>query len=349
VVSRRPSHALSVLVATCSTADDRKTLAAVHALGRAGHVVAVGGDRFLGAPFRSRYCARRVRYPDPARGFAAFSEGLLDAVRQGGFDVLLPLDDYSTFAAAGRRPDFEPHVRLAVPEADALADAHDKRSAHDLARRVGVGTPATRFPATLEEALVDAAALGFPCVMKPRRGAGGFGVRIVECADELREHWAIGSPRGSPAAVDPVHDSRRPFLQEFVPGDVHDVCLLFVRGEPRVAMTQRRIRMWPQRGGIGIENETTDEPGLREPAIALLRALGWHGPASVEFKIDRRDGRPRLLDINGRFWGTLELAIQAGIDFPGLVCRVAVDGDVEPVIAYEVGVRMRWRPPRPRA
>jgi predicted ATP-grasp superfamily ATP-dependent carboligase len=111
-------------------------------------------------------------------------------------------------------------------------------------------------------------------------------------------------------------------------------------------MTQRRIRMRPRQGGIGLENETTDEPGLREAAIALLAELGWHGPASVEFKVDARDGRPRLLDINGRFWGTLGLAIRAGIDFPGLACRVAVEGDVDPVDDYAIGVRMRW--PRPR-
>lgn len=349
MVSGRPPHVLSVLVATCSTADDRKTLAAVEALGRAGHEVAVGGDRFLGGPFRSPHCARRVRYPDPTRGFPAYCGGLLEAIRGAGIDVLLPLDDYSTFASSSHRRDFEAHTRLAVPDRAALERAHDKRSAHEVAQRIGVETPESRFPASLEEALEDASALRFPCIMKPTRGAGGIGVRILESADGLRSAWAeIPPPEGGSEEHDPVYDDRRPFLQELVPGEVHDVCTLFVRGQPRAAMTQCRIRMWPPTGGIGLENETTDDPDLRQRAIRLLAELGWHGPASVEFKVDARDGRPLLLDINARFWGTLGLAIRAGIDFPSLTCRVAVEGDVEPVVDYEVGVRMRWRPPRRR-
>jgi predicted ATP-grasp superfamily ATP-dependent carboligase len=59
-------------------------------------------------------------------------------------------------------------------------------------------------------------------------------------------------------------------------------------------------------------------------------------------KRDARDGTPRILDVNPRFWGTLDLAIAAGVDFPGLTCRLAVDGDVEPVTSYRVGLRFRW-------
>ncbi len=62
----------------------------------------------------------------------------------------------------------------------------------------------------------------------------------------------------------------------------------------------------------------------------------------VEFKHDARDGTPKLLEINGRFWGSLQLAVDAGIDFPYLLYRLAVDGDVEPAFSYETGVRLRW-------
>ena len=62
----------------------------------------------------------------------------------------------------------------------------------------------------------------------------------------------------------------------------------------------------------------------------------------VEFKRDARDGVSKLLEINGRFWGSLQLAVDAGIDFPYLLYRLAIDGDVEPVLTYDVGVRLRW-------
>ena len=100
--------------------------------------------------------------------------------------------------------------------------------------------------------------------------------------------------------------------------------------------------MYPPRGGIGILNETTYEPALRDQAIMLLEALRWHGPAQVEFKIDSRDGTARLMEVNGRFWGTLDLSIQAGMNFPLMACKMAIDGDIDQSFEYKVGLRYRW-------
>lgn len=77
-------------------------------------------------------------------------------------------------------------------------------------------------------------------------------------------------------------------------------------------------------------------------AIRLLRELNWYGLAMVEFKVDPRDGVPKLMEINPKLWGSLNLAIASGVDFPALLYRLAVDGDVRPVFDYQVGVRCRF-------
>jgi predicted ATP-grasp superfamily ATP-dependent carboligase len=147
-----------------------------------------------------------------------------------------------------------------------------------------------------------------------------------------------------PSVSELLHDHKI-LIQEYVPGEIHDVGLLFNRGKPRAALTQKRLKMYHRSGGIGIHNETTHEPELRDSAIALLKALNWHGPALVEFKIDSRDGEAKLMEVNSRFWGTVDLAIQAGVDFPLLACKMAVDGDVEPVFDYQVGMKYKWTLP----
>lgn len=48
------------------------------------------------------------------------------------------------------------------------------------------------------------------------------------------------------------------------------------------------------------------------------------------------------MEINGRFWGTLDAAVAAGVDFPLLACRMAVDGSVAAPASYTVGLRYRW-------
>jgi len=79
-----------------------------------------------------------------------------------------------------------------------------------------------------------------------------------------------------------------------------------------------------------------------EAAHALLGSLRWHGVAMVEFKLDPRDGRPKLMEINGRFWNSLPLAVAAGVDFPFLLYRLATEGDVPECFEYRSGVRCRW-------
>jgi predicted ATP-grasp superfamily ATP-dependent carboligase len=62
----------------------------------------------------------------------------------------------------------------------------------------------------------------------------------------------------------------------------------------------------------------------------------------VEFKVDPRDGQAKLMEVNGRFWGSLQLAIDAGVNFPLLLYRLATGQTVAPQMEYRVGVRSRW-------
>jgi predicted ATP-grasp superfamily ATP-dependent carboligase len=252
-------------------------------------------------------------------------------------DVILPLCDYTTIALSKYQERLRAHVNFAVPPYEALLAGHNKLRVQRLASGLGIATPATYWPRSREEVREVADEVRYPCVVKPRKGAGGIGVRYAHSAEELMGMCVNG--RGG---KDVVHDFRRPMVQEYIPGAVHDVCVLFNRGRCVAALTQKRVKMYPISGGRGAVNETTDEPELRETAIRLLESLVWHGPAMVEFKVDSRDGTAKLLEINSRFWGTLDLAIQAGVDFPSLTCKLALEGDVEPVFDYQVGMKYRW-------
>ena len=85
------------------------------------------------------------------------------------------------------------------------------------------------------------------------------------------------------------------------------------------------------------KNEEIIELGTK-----LLKAFGWYGIAMVEFKIDPRDNRPKLMEINPRFWGSLNLAVASGVDFPYLLCKMAMDGDIDLRLEYKTGIKSRW-------
>src|SRR5439155_25305958 len=160
----------------------------------------------------------------------------------------------------------------------------------------------------------------------------GGAVRYVRTASELHEAFrAVGE-------VVPC-----PLVQEHIPGDGRGIFVLMNRGRLRAAFARRRIREKPPSGGVSVLSESVGlDSQLLEYSERILEALKWHGVAMVEFKRDSRDGVSKLLEINGRFWGSLQLAVDAGVDFPYLLYRLAIDGDIEPVFTYQVGVRLRW-------
>jgi hypothetical protein len=82
-------------------------------------------------------------------------------------------------------------------------------------------------------------------------------------------------------------------------------------------------------------------PAVRDAALRILGALRWHGVAMVEFRVTPR-GEPVFLEVNGRFWNSLALAVVSGVDFPAMLAELAEHGDVTPQAPYRVGVRCRW-------
>jgi predicted ATP-grasp superfamily ATP-dependent carboligase len=131
-------------------------------------------------------------------------------------------------------------------------------------------------------------------------------------------------------------------LQEYIPGDGYGFFGLFNQGALRAIFMHKRLREYPITGGPSTVAESVYEPRLKELGLRILRLLNWHGAAMVEFRKDFRDNEYKLMEINPKFWGSLDLAIASGVDFPYLTCKMAVDGDVKPVFRYKVGVKFMW-------
>ncbi|MEK7803544.1 MAG: ATP-grasp domain-containing protein, partial [Deltaproteobacteria bacterium] len=173
----------------------------------------------------------------------------------------------------------------------------------------------------------------YPLVIKPRESSGSRGIIYVKKPSEF------------PAALKKVQDRYPlPIVQEYIPhGGAYGVGALFNRNsEPKAAFVYKRLREYPVTGGPSTLRESVKNDEIKEIALNLLKSLKWTGIAMVEFRVDARDGRPKLMEINPRFWGSLQLAIISGVDFPYLLYKMAVDGDIEPVWDYRVGIRCRW-------
>jgi predicted ATP-grasp superfamily ATP-dependent carboligase len=149
--------------------------------------------------------------------------------------------------------------------------------------------------------------------------------------DELRRAWTQLASR-----------CRSALVQEFVEGAGVGYFALMQHGELRAEFAHRRIRdVRPTGSGSALRISSAPDGRVRDAALKMLTALGWHGVAMVEFRV-RPDGAPSFIEINGRFWHSLALAIYSGVDFPALVARLADDRDLPPSPAYRANVRCRW-------
>jgi predicted ATP-grasp superfamily ATP-dependent carboligase len=280
-----------------------------------------------------------------SRGDERFVSVLLELLRARHFDVLMPFSSDAVYAVskhAGAFPAGGPG--FVVPPLGSFLLAHDKHRLATMCERLEVPVPRTVVGNGDDELEEIAEELRFPVVVKARQSiGGGHGVRFVGSKAELRR--AIEEVR-STRSLSAIEDFERPLVQEFVPGPVHDACALALHGKVVNVVTQCRLLMLPVSGGVGAVAVTTRNRTVEELARRVLEELEWHGPANVEFKYDLRDGRYKLLELNPRVWGTLDLAIRVGMDFPGMIRDFVLGLPVRSGIPYPEGVRYRYLFPR---
>ncbi len=137
--------------------------------------------------------------------------------------------------------------------------------------------------------------------------------------------------------------AEHPFMvQEFIPGSGAGVFALYNRGQPVAFFAHKRLREKPPEGGISVLSESAAvTPTLERYARTLLDAVNWHGVAMVEFR-ETPGGDFYLMEVNTRFWGSLQLAIDAGVDFPALLLRASQGEALPPQAPYKIGQKLRW-------
>jgi len=311
----------------------RKALAAVRGLHRAGFEVIVGeSTRFAPALFSRRAHAWFV-YPPPRESPEAFLRVLEGALRRHRCDVLLPMEEETLLVVLGARERLERWARLPFPDRSLIERLRDKGNLAGLALFAGVPVPRTVSVPAGGDPVQAAAALRFPVVVKPRVSTGAYGLRYVDRPENLAGVWASVHARFP-----------GPLIQERLPAGGEARCVtLFLdpEGVVRGAFAHRRLREYPVTGGAGTWRESLHAPAETAAAVRLLRAAGWWGVAHVEFKRDLRDGRFRLLEVNPRFAGSLHLAIESGVDFASLLVRWSLGEAVE-APGYPEGIQARW-------
>jgi protein-tyrosine-phosphatase/predicted ATP-grasp superfamily ATP-dependent carboligase len=309
-------------------------LAVIRSLGRKGIEVHAAWCRPDCPALWSRYVERFHALPFCDEE-GLWVEQLTRLLRQEHFDLVLPTNEQTTRALYFRRSEFERHARLYLMDEPAFRVVFDKVKSGQLAESLGLRVPRTKIVSTADELDGLESEFKFPIVLKPvstydphapmeRRN-----VAKAYDRDELLRHARRMLGEGSIA------------VQENFLGRGVGVELLVDRGRVLLAFQHERVHQ-PLRGGASSYRKSVPlRRDLLEAARKYVAALEYSGVIMIEFLASESDEDWRFVEANGRFWGSLPLAVAAGADFPHALYRYLVHNQRQFPAEYRQGLYCR--------
>jgi predicted ATP-grasp superfamily ATP-dependent carboligase len=316
----------------------RITIPIARSLHKQGVRVEVASFSGVELPPRSRAVSDFVRLPSPEhqtdRQSPTFLECLTRLISQRQYDMLIPVNDPALALVSEHDGRLRELLYVACPPPQVVQRVLNKSLTLDFARRAGIHVPSTYRVSNVSELEILSNQLRFPVVAKPYHKSSemDFKVRYFQTYELLYQALADDDQLGS-----------RLLLQEFAKGDGVGIEMLIHHGELVAIFQHRRLKELPASGGVAaVAIAEPPEAMLVDQALALLRVLEWEGVAMVEFRYDRTQHQSSLMEVNGRYWGTLALAIQAGVDFPWYEWQIAHGEKPSVPLNYSIGARWRW-------
>lgn len=325
-------------------------LAVVRELGEHGIEVHGIARNARGVGLYSRWLRRGYMRPSSPAELLA----LLDRIaRDSGAPFLLTvaMGDALAIRAAADAGQL-PRLRPLVAPLDKLELVNDKAAICRIAAGLGIPVPATwePQPADLDRPLPDG--LTYPCILKWRDPELAAGPLAAHGLPFLKTEFAY-DPAELTRALERTRAIRQfPLVQSFAPGRGLGQMFLMRDGAALLRFQHRRLHEWPPEGGTSTLCESV-EPDRHTELMAqserLLREIGWVGPAMVEYRHDEATGRTALMEINGRFWGSLPLASHAGARFAlGTYYALGLERPLPPAPPYRAGMQCRYMIPETR-
>lgn len=329
-------------VALVIGAENAISLTVVRELGEHGvEVHGVARDP-KGIATASRHCAAVIARPDgPA------STWLPELIARTGARAVFAISESDLLDLAAL-PQRIGDCHLLVPRANRLELVIDKARTLAVAEQAGLRVPQTWQPQPGEDFAARAAAMRYPLVAKWANPPEVMPVLEQAGLEWLKTEY-VHTPREFMALLNryaPI--GRWPLVQQYCRGVGLGQMLYMQDGQATLRFQHRRLHEWPPEGGVSTlcrAEPAGDHTGQMALSEKLLRALDWEGQAMVEYRHDPETGDYWLMEVNGRYWGSLPLAWHCGAHFAWEAYRRTVLGQTEPAFAARDDLRARYMVP----
>lgn len=317
------------------------TLATIRSLGKLGLKIIAGDETRQAISFFSRYTYQRFIYTDPLSNPQQFLKDVLKIITLEKVKLVIPMTDYTLILFSKYRSKFPSFTTIPIPEYETICKVVNKGLTFQIAKEQNIPIPETIFINSLDEIPKIAPKLNYPLVIKSSHAS-----YYDEKNNQMRRGntFYINNPQELVEKYGTLHKiSPYPLIQEMIPGQGYG--FFTILDKERNSFNEAahcRIRESNPTGSASCLCESIPvDKTMKENALKLLRAINWWGPVMVEFKKDLRDGKFKLMEINGRLWGSLSLFIYAGIDYPKLFYKLSQGNKIPTLKNYKTGIRCR--------
>jgi len=322
-------------------ANQRPALAITRSLGQRGIWVVTADETTRSLAGSSKFCKESFSYPSPYKFQEKFIDVIKKEILNRNINVIFPVTDITTYIILKNKEKFG-FINIPFAHFNEYEKLTNKWELFKIAQKLEIPCPKTYFIENYSSFLTLTSTLTswhFPLVLKPFRSRiednGKYVSASVVYANSMEDL------KEKVKSID--YFRNYPFLiQEYIEGEGRGIFTIYNQGIPVCFFAHRRLREKPPSGGVSVLSESIAvDPYLKKLSKKILDYVNWHGPAMVEFKVSK-GGCPYLMEVNARFWGSLQLAIDSGVDFPWLLYQIAIGKKADFVNNYKIGNKSRW-------
>jgi predicted ATP-grasp superfamily ATP-dependent carboligase len=324
----------------------RNGLAVVRSLGSKGHTCDITTNQATGiAAFlrlqtllTSRFVRRDYILPSATRDENIFLKELINLLKTERYDYLITAGTATYNIASRHKQELSKYTKPLVEDYAKVWAVHNKANCMNLSRSLGVPIPKTYIIKNYKDLEVAAANIDCQVIMKYPDSYSSKGIwKFNGGGKRLIDEYIKRNPNISSN----ITTTDFPLIQECVEGPLVDVTAFSINGSPIALLTQERLLTSWLDGGGGIVNITNDIKVIKEYATKILSKIKWTGPIELDWIRDNRTGGYKLLEINPKFWGTTQLTISAGYDFPAWIVDYAEGKEIKVPKSYKTRLMYR--------
>ena len=243
---------------------------------------------------------------DDPRWIDAFNELLC----RFDFDLVIPCDDASLLPLQIHKSQLARADCVYLLSDAAHRMTSDKQRTYEMARELDIALPRQVVASTRAELDAALGAFGLPVFVKPPRSAESDDPQARHSVKKIRSFEDADAMAKWMATTGPV------LVQEYFRGIGVGVETLCCNGEVLVAFQHERVHEPLLGGGSTYRRSVALNPELLDATRRLMKAVEYTGVCMVEFRYNPKSHTWVLIETNGRFWGSLPLALASGVDFP---------------------------------